>query len=79
METSGGPRLQGLRQKTKGQWQCTACKKRVGKEMFTKWLSNRKDKSKNDGTARCNDCMEKAGAERRKSLADAQKHVQKRD
>ena len=64
--------------KTKGQWQCIACKKRLGKEMFAKWLSNRKDKWKKDGTARCNDCMEKAEANRRKVHADTQKHVQKR-
>ena len=45
--------------KTKGQWQCIACKKSLGKEMFAKWLSNRNDKSKKDGKTRCNDCMEK--------------------
>ena len=62
----------------KGFWQCVSCKAMVEKSEFSKWLSKRACKTKNNGTARCNPCMDNAAESLRKASAVTQKHIQKR-
>ena len=45
-----------------GRWRCQACKNLLSNNLFSKWLTNRKDKSKNDGKQICDDCTENAQA-----------------
>ena len=53
----------------RGSWQCVQCKILKPKTEFATWLSPRKAKN-NNGTARCNQCME---AQRKDALAIANK------
>jgi hypothetical protein len=61
-----------------GLWQCIGCKERLEKSSFSQWLSPRADKTKKDGTARCNKCKDEAAKSSRKAAEEMQQHVQRR-
>ena len=60
-----------------GQWRCIACKDSFVRNMFSKWLARRADKTKADGTQRCNACMDEAERSRQNVAAEALAHIHK--
>jgi hypothetical protein len=60
-----------------GQWRCIACKHSFVRNMFSKWLARRADKTKADGTQRCNACMDEAERSRQNVAAEALAHIHK--
>jgi len=67
----------------RGHWPCKAfdCRRVLPKAQFSQWLAPRKDKAKNDGNQRCNDCMKKAvevlQAQQRGNLMHVSKRARK--
>ena len=59
-----------------GTWTCLACKNSFAKPMFSMWLSKRKDKTRIDGKAWCNNCKRKQSQAELDIARNAAEHVQ---
>ena len=62
----------------RGHWTCKRCAQTFPRDgSFGKWLATRKNKV-NDGTARCDRCVEEEEAQKKSMHAENMAHVQKK-